>query len=184
MPAPTRGRHLQARRSWARAPSFYATLFGERSDVPQHEGVTAAPAIDLFAYEFPLTRAEQKGLSCLLDAIPAWLANAKRNLQDRNARDLWVFGVKSLRDQSKVLAHLQAGTIDMRILEGTQHGCLAGAGTALLKAVQHARVATDDFIRWLEPEAPMKTDPSGVGRENYNWYCRGCIWLPTTEINK
>src|SRR5277367_3674305 len=50
---------LRVRRPWARDPSFYATLFGERSDVPQHEGVTAAPAIDLFAYEFPLSRADQ-----------------------------------------------------------------------------------------------------------------------------
>ena len=161
---------LRVRRPWARDPSFYATLFGERSDVPQHEGVTAAPAIDLFGYEFPLTWAEQNGLSCLLNAIPALLADAKRNLQDGNARDLWVFGAKTLREQSEVLAHLQAGTLDMRTLEGTKHGSLAGAGKPLLKAVQHARVATDDFIGWLETQAPMKTGPLGLGKENYNWY--------------
>src|SRR5438067_9809747 len=33
---------LTVRQPWARDPSFYATVFGERSDVPQHEGVTAA----------------------------------------------------------------------------------------------------------------------------------------------
>ena len=108
---------LRVRRPWARDPSFYATLFGERSDVPQHEGVTAAPAIDLFAYDFPLTRADQHGLSCLLGAIPALLADAKRNLQDANARDLWVFGVKTLRDQSEILAHFEAGALDMRTLD-------------------------------------------------------------------
>jgi len=58
---------LRVRRPWARDPSFYATVFGERSDVPQHEGVTAAPSIDLFAYDFPLSRADQRGLSCLLE---------------------------------------------------------------------------------------------------------------------
>ena len=42
---------LRVRRPWARDPSLYATVFGERSDVPQHEGVTAAPSIDLFAYD-------------------------------------------------------------------------------------------------------------------------------------
>ena len=36
---------LRVRQPWARDPSFYATVFGERSDVPQHEGPTAAPAI-------------------------------------------------------------------------------------------------------------------------------------------
>ena len=34
---------LRVRQPWARDPSFYATVFGERSDVPQHEGVTAQP---------------------------------------------------------------------------------------------------------------------------------------------
>ena len=62
---------LRIRRPWARDPSFYATLFGERSDVPQHEGVTAAPAIDLFAFAFPLSRTDQGSLTCLLDAVPA-----------------------------------------------------------------------------------------------------------------
>ena len=68
---------LRVRQPWARDPSFYATVFGERSDVPQHEGVTAQPAIDLFAFEFPLSRADQRKLSCLLGAIPALLDQAK-----------------------------------------------------------------------------------------------------------
>src|SRR5256885_1901125 len=42
---------LTVRPPFARDPSFYATVFGERSDVPQHEGVTAAPAIDLVAFQ-------------------------------------------------------------------------------------------------------------------------------------
>src|SRR5256885_16261596 len=62
---------LTVRQPWARDPSFYATVFGERSDVPQHEGVTAAPAIDLFAFQFPLSRADQRNLTCLLGAVPA-----------------------------------------------------------------------------------------------------------------
>jgi Bacterial protein of unknown function (DUF885) len=169
---------LRVRRPWARDPSFYATVFGERSDVPQHEGVTAAPSIDLFAYDFPLSRADQRSLSCLLDAIPPLLEQAKINLHDSDARDLWVYSVRTLRSQSEVLANLQAGSLDMRTLEGSKHASLAGAGKALLAAVQRARIATDAFELWLAAEAPTKTGPSGVGRENYTWYAQKVHLVP------
>ena len=169
---------LRVRRPWARDPSFYATLFGERSDVPQHEGATAAPAIDLFAYDFPLSRADQHNLTCLLDAVPALLAQAKLNLRGTNARDLWVYGASTFRDQREVLAHLEAGSLTMRTLEGSKHGSLMGTGKPLLTAVQRARIATDAFIQWLEAEAPTKTGPSGVGKENYNWYLQKVHLVP------
>jgi uncharacterized protein (DUF885 family) len=169
---------LRVRRPWARDPSYYATVFGERSDVPQHEGVTAAPAIDLFAYQFPLSGADQRDLSCLLGAIPALLEQAKLNLRDSNARDLWVYSVATLREQSEVLAHLQAGTLDMRTLEGSKRASLAGADKTLLAAVERARTATDAFVAWLESEAPNKTGPSGVGKDNYNWYMQKVHLVP------
>ena len=161
---------LRIRQPWARDPSFYATVFGERSDVPQHEGVTAFPAIDLFAYQYPLSSADQRSLGCLLGAIPALLEQAKVNLRNSNARDLWVYGAATLREQSAVLGRLEAGTLDMRTLEGTKHASLAGAGPALLAAVTAAHQATEAFIAWIDSEAPGKTGPSGVGKENYTWY--------------
>jgi uncharacterized protein (DUF885 family) len=169
---------LRVRRPWARDPSFYATVFGERSDVPQHEGVTAAPAIDLFAYQFPLSRPQQRELRCLLGAIPALLEQAKANLHDSNARDLWVYSVGTLREQSEVLAQLEAGTLQMRTLEGQRHASLAGADTDLRAAVEHARTATDAFVAWLESEAPKKTGPSGLGKDNYNWYVQKVHLVP------
>jgi uncharacterized protein (DUF885 family) len=169
---------LRVRRPWARDPSFYATVFGERSDVPQHEGVTAAPAVDLFAYRFPLSRADQRGLTCLLGAIPALLDQAKINLRESTARDLWVYSVNTLHEQSEVLAKLQAGTLDMRTLEGSKHASLAGADRALLVAVERARTATDAFAGWTESAAANKTGPSGVGKDNYNWYLQKVHLVP------
>ena len=169
---------LRVRRPWARDPSFYATVFGERSDVPQHEGVTAAPVIDLFAVQYPLSRADQRSLSCLLGAIPALLDQARINLHDSNAHDLWIYSVSTLREQSEVLAHLQAGTLDMRTLEGSKHASLAGADKALLAATEQARKATEAFIAWIESEAPGKTGPSGVGKDNYNWYMQKVHLVP------
>ncbi len=169
---------LRVRRPWARDPSFYATLFGERSDVPQHEGVTAAPAIDLFAFDFPLTRGAQERLACELKAIPDLLAQARINLRDSNARDLWVYSVATLRSQSDVLAQLAAGTLNMRTLEGNKHATLDGASKPLLAAVQRARAATDAFIEWLQQQAASKTGPSGVGKDNYSWYAREVHLVP------
>lgn len=161
---------LHIRRPWARDPSFYATVIGERSDVPQHEGDTAAPSIDLYAYRFPLTPADQRSLTCSLEGISALFEQAKVNLRDSNARDLWVYSVRTLHDQGEVLTQLQAGTLIMRTLEGPNHADLRGASRTLLDAIQHARRATDAFMEWLNSQADSKTGPSGVGKENYDWY--------------
>jgi hypothetical protein len=169
---------LRVRQPWARDPSFYATVIGERSDVPQHEGVTAYPTLDLYAYSFPLTRADQKRLTCALAAIPPLLAQAKVNLKDSNARDLWVYSVRTLKDQSDVLAHLQAGDLEMRTLEGPNHATLAGADAALKRALGQARQATEEFTQWINAQAPSKTGPSGVGKENYDWYLQKVHLVP------
>src|SRR5438046_8774085 len=68
----------------------------------------------------------------------------------------------------------------MRTLEGSKHANLAGADRALLIALEHAHKATDGFISWIESEAPKKTVPSGVGKDNYNWYLRKVHLVPYT----
>src|ERR1051325_3107052 len=65
---------LRILKPWQRDPGFYATLFPEMSDVPAHEGPSAEPNIDLFAYKFPLSPADAAQLTELLAAIPALLA--------------------------------------------------------------------------------------------------------------
>jgi uncharacterized protein (DUF885 family) len=169
---------LRVRRPWARDPSYYATVIGERSDVPQHEGDTAAPTIDLYAYTFPLTPAEQQSLLCALKGVPTLFEQAKVNLHDSTARDLWVYSVRTLHEQSEVLKQLQSGTLDMRTLEGPNHADLAHASRALLAAIERARLATDRFVDWLNAEAPSKTGPSGVGKENYDWYLQKVHLVP------
>jgi uncharacterized protein (DUF885 family) len=169
---------LRVRRPWARDPSFYETLIGERSDVPQREGDNAAPTIDLYAYAFPLKPADQQALTCAIGAIPGLLEQAKVNLRDSNAHDLWVYSVRSMREQSEWLQQLQSGSLDMRTLEGPNHADLAHASHALLAAIQRARTATDAFIEWVQAEAPSKSGPSGVGKENYNWYLQKVHLVP------
>ena len=155
---------------WARDPSFYQTVFGEQSDVPAHEGPSAVPNIDLFAFAYPLSRADDARLTALLGGVPAMLAAAKTNLADSQAHDLWAYGDRGFAEQSRVLAALEQGTLVMRTLEGKRPATIAGASPALRRAIRAARAATDDFARWIKVEAPSRTGPSGVGKANYDWY--------------
>jgi len=169
---------LHILRPWARDPSFYASVFGEESDVPAHEGSSAQPAIDLFRYGYPLSATDQKTLTCQLGAVPALLDQAKVNLKDGNAKDLWKFGSQAFKQQAEILAELEAGTLKMRALEGTVAGTLEGANPDLLKAVEAARLATISFSQWVEAEARHKTGRSGVGKENYTWYQQNVHFVP------
>lgn len=169
---------LRVMKPWARDPSFYAHVFGEESDVPEHEGPNARPAIDLYTYKYPLSKADQKELTCRLGAVPAFLEQAKINLKEGNARDLFAYGERAFRWQIDALKGLEAGTSAMRTLEGPVRGALDGAAPDLKDAVAKAREASEAFIVWMKAEAPSKTGPSGVGKENYDWYMKHVRLMP------
>jgi hypothetical protein len=171
---------LKALRPWARDPAFYVSVWAARSDCPLREGPLAYPAIELYNFRFPLSDASQSELAERIGAIPALLAQAKENLKDSNARDLWISGEQELRNQSETLASLEAGTLTVSTLEGSQHADLAGTSLGLHKAIVEARNATDQFIAWLEVMAPRKTGPSGVGKMYYDWYEQNVHFVPFT----
>ena len=162
--------NLRVLAPWARDPSFYQTVFGEQSDVPAHEGPSAHPNIDLFAFAYPLSRADDRQLTELIGAIPAMLKAARINLAASNARDLWLYGDRAFKEQSATLTALGNGTLVMRTLEGRKPATMTGASPALRRAITNAITATDAFAQWIAAEAPRKTGPSGVGKANYNWY--------------
>jgi hypothetical protein len=172
--------NLRVLRPWARDPAFYVSVWAARTDVPLREGPIVYPEIELYTYRFPLSADGQRELTQRIGAIPALLAQARQNLKDSNARDLWVFGVQELRNQSGTLGALAAGTLTVSTLEGSQHADISAAAPELKSAIAHARAATDDFIAWLEKEAPGKTGPSGIGKENYTWYQQNVHFVPLT----
>ena len=167
-------------RPWARDPAFYVSVWSARTDVPLREASNVYPEIELYAYHFPLSTAAQQELTARLDAIPALLLQARENLNDSNARDLWVYGAQELRNQSRTLADFAAGTLTVSTLEGSQQADIGTASPAFKAAIVHAQKATDDFIDWLSREAPRKTGPSGVGKENYTWYQQNVHFVPFT----
>ena len=154
----------RVRRPWARDPAFYAMIFDAESDVPAHEGPVIHGWIDLWTYDYPLSNADAAELASRIDAIPPLLEQARDNLADSNARDLWLGGVRAFRAQVRDLDEFAAR--------------VAGTAAALDEAIADARVASEAFIAWLEAEAPSRTGPSGVGRENYTWYMQNVHLVP------
>ena len=150
---------------WARDPAFYNSIWTYRSDVPAHEGPTHHAVVELWTYEFPLSESEQARLASELAVIPPLMDQAKINLVG-NARDLWVTGIRDIRAQREVL-NLLAGTAD-------------GDNQALVAAIEDATRATDELIVWLEEQAPSKTGPSGIGKDNYTWYMQNVHLVPLT----
>lgn len=151
---------------WARDPAFYKTVWTYRSDVPAHEGPTHHALVELWDYEFPLSKAEQKRLATELRVIPPLTAQAKENLTG-NARELWIAGIRDIRTQSTVLLELEERVRPT-------------ASSDLLDAIVAARAATDELAEWLAAEADSKTGPSGIGKEHYTWYLQNVHLVPMT----
>ena len=156
---------LRVLKPWANNPTFYTTFFPEESDQPKREGPLAEGAVELWSYKLPLSKDAAGQIAAGVRTIPALLAQAKTNLTG-NGRDLWVYGAKSVRQQSADIVAF-ASKLD--------------ASQAPLKAdLDRAKKATDDFAGWLDAQAASKTGPSGVGIENYNWYLKNVQLVPST----
>ncbi len=157
--------NIRVLQPWARDPAFYTTVWTAQSDTPAHEGPTHHGLVELWTYSFPLTQAAETKLANELTIIPPLLAQARENLTG-NARDLWISGIQNLKDQATALRDLQKNTGE--------------TGAELKVAILAAIEATDAFIIWLEAEAPSKTGPSGVGKENYTWSLQNVHLIPMT----
>ena len=152
-------------RPWARDPAFYLSVWPEQSDTPAHEGPTHHAIIDLWTYTFPLKAADEAKLAGELGTIPPLLRQARQNLVGK-ARELWLTGIGTMRGQVTALEDLKKQT--------------AGAGEALTSSISAALKATQDFVAWLEEQAPSKTGPSGIGKDNYTWMLRNVHLIPMT----
>tara|TARA_Y100001001_G_scaffold161873_1_gene187226 strand:+ start:516 stop:2144 length:1629 start_codon:yes stop_codon:yes gene_type:complete len=154
-------------RPWVRDPAYYQTVWMYQSDVPAHEGPTNHATLEFWTYAFPLSSADQTRFKNDLKVIPALLDQARGNLTG-NARDLWVAGIENFKQQ----------VVDLnKIAEKLK---LSKDQVGLSGSLENALTATKDFIIWLEEQAPDKTGPSGIGKENYTWYQQNVHLLPLT----
>ena len=151
---------------WARDPAFYNTVWTYRSDVPAHEGPTHHALVEVWTYDFPLSDTEQQRLISELAVIPPLMKQAQGNLTG-NARELWITGIRDIRQQRAALDELAETVGD-------------SASDALTSVLEASRTATDELIAWLEARADSKTGPSGIGKDNYTWYQQNVHLVPLT----
>ena len=157
--------NIRVLQPWVRDPAFYKSLFTEQSDTPAHEGPAHHALVELWTYSWPLSRAAEAKLAEELGVVAPLLSQARLNLVG-NARDLWVTGTGTMKQQA---ADLDA------LAEKSQK-----SGPKLGRAIRDARKATADFVAWLEEKTPTKSGPSGVGKENYTWCLRNVHLVPMT----
>lgn len=150
---------------WVRDPAYYAIVWPDQSDTPAHEGPTSHAAIELWMYTFPLSKTDEAKLVKQLKVITPLLQQARINLTG-NARDLWITGIKNIRDQVGDLDELARKTVT--------------AGREFKKVLAEARAATVSFAEWLEQQAPSKTGPSGIGKDAYTWHLQNVLLIPMT----
>ncbi|MCC6317145.1 MAG: DUF885 family protein [Gemmatimonadaceae bacterium] len=152
-------------RPWQNNPAYYVTFFPDESDQPAREGPFAWGGVELWSHPTPLSAAATLAIDSGLRRIPGLMRQARTNLTG-NQKDLWVWGTRSIRSQSSDL------TAFIATLTPEQSSLAASARAAL--------AATDSLAAWLDAQAPSKTGPSGVGRDNYDWYLTNVQLLPYT----
>ncbi len=151
---------------WTRDPAFYKTIWTERSDVPAHEGPTHHHVIDTWKYNFPLSLSDKNKLIEQLKVIEPLNEQAKLNLTG-NAKELWIAGIRDIRSQIDDLNELldKSGVREHQDLS-----------TEINKSI----TSTEKLVKWLEAGSSKKTGPSGIGKENYNWYAKNVHLVPLT----
>ena len=149
---------------WKRDPAFYKTIWTERSDVPAHEGPTHHAIIDLWTYSFPLNSNERNRLINELKVIVPLNAQARINLTG-NARELWIAGIRDIETQATDLKNMLTlpGIVNDKELMTIIEACIS---------------STIDLVKWLEEKSVTKTGPSGIGKDNYNWYLKNVHMVP------
>ena len=151
---------------WARDPAFYKTIWTYQSDVPAHEGPTHHATTELWTYNFPLSKKQQRRLIADLQIIAPLNEQAKINLVG-NARELWIAGIRDIKQQSANLDRI---------------GQLVGTDIngEFKQTLQNAKKSTLNFVTWLEKESESKNGSSGIGKDNYNWYLKNVHLVPLT----
>ena len=149
---------------WERDPAFYKSLWMNRSDVPAHEGPTHHMVVEVWQYDFPLSRQQSKKLTNELSIIPEFNEQAKTNLTG-NARDLWIAGIRDIDTQVLNLESLKN-------FPGVKEH------KDLIQIIDESISSTKSLSKWLKDESKNKTGPSGIGKDNYTWYQKNVHLVP------
>ena len=149
---------------WQRDPAFYKSIWTYKSDVPAHEGPTPHFVIELWQYDFPLTKEDRKKLISSIKKIPNFNSQAMKNLTG-NAKDLWIAGIRDIENQIQILDDI---LLKPKVTQDNK----------LVTQIEKAKSSTNEFVNWLKQQALNKTGPSGIGKEHYTWYQKNVHLVP------
>ena len=149
---------------WEKDPAYYKSVWMNRSDVPAHEGPTHHSVVEIWQYDFPLSKNESSELNKQLRVIPILNEQAKINLTG-NAKDLWIAGIRDIDTQ---ISDLQS-ILNYPNVNNDQN---------LVTTINEAIESTVSFSNWLKSESSKKDGPSGIGKENYTWYQNNVHLVP------
>jgi len=153
----------RVKKPWSRDPAFYVWFYPFPTDVPEREGPNIYGAIELPNYQWPLSKTDAKEIANRLAKAPEVFEQARTNLIG-DAKDLWILGTRSIREQSTELEAFAQSVID--------------TDPDLASVALKVRDASNQFADWLAKDASSKTEPSGVGKDNYTWNLRNVHLLP------
>ena len=150
---------------WQRDPAYYVYFYPNDTDVPMREGPMIEGAIQASYYTYPLNQQDALIFESGLRLIPELYRQARINLTG-NARDLWVKGTESIRDQSA----------DLEKFANRVSSTHQSLGDLALTA----KASSDSLATWLDEQAPSKTGSSGVGKDNMTWALKNIHYVNLT----
>lgn len=148
---------------WSSDPAFYVWFYPYPTDVPSREGPVIHGAVELPKYKQPLSNEDASEIATKFRQISKVYEEAKRNLNS-NAKDLWVLGTRSIREQGDEFEKFAGEVRD--------------AFPDLADASLAAKQSSDEFAKWLDEQSSSKTGTSGVGKENYSWNLKKVHLIP------
>mgnify|MGYP000309359494 CR=1 FL=1 len=101
-----------------------------------------------------------------LKVIPPLNFQAKQNLTG-NAKELWIAGIRDIKNQSNEL-------------KGLKEKAGVKNDAEIMAAIDAAINSTNELASWLTTESKSKTGTSGIGKENYTWYLQNVHLVPLT----
>jgi len=144
-------------RPWSRDPCFY--LQSQSGAGPVIYGALRIP------HALPLSKENLAEFTTQLRTLPKIFEQAKKNLTE-GALDLTtiaIWGAKQEGEEYQVLA-----------------AWLKGYHPELTADALKAKAAVEDYGLWLEKNKERMTAPSGVGKENYDWWLKNVHLFPDT----
>lgn len=154
---------LQVTKPWARDPGYYI-------DQLQQLAYTSLPVAD----------DEKAAFHARLEAIPAFLAQARINL-DSVAAAYADLAIHNLSNGDGVGHGMPYRAVEPAGLMGWYADLEQRAATdqpELLPAIQASRRAIADYQDWLIRNRPSMTGKAGVGRKAYDWFLTNVRLMP------